>query len=76
VKEKFNKSKCQILHLGWGNPGYMYRLGDERLDNSLLERHLGVCVDGKLNMSQQCALAPRRASCILGCIKHSIASQR
>lgn len=22
----FNKSKCCIMHLGWGNPGYMYRV--------------------------------------------------
>ena len=24
---KFNKKKCQILHLGRGNPGYLYRMG-------------------------------------------------
>jgi len=24
---KFNKSKCQILHLRQGNPGYMHRWG-------------------------------------------------
>ncbi|KAK4828075.1 hypothetical protein QYF61_023135 [Mycteria americana] len=26
---KFNESKYRILHLGSGNPGYMYKLGDE-----------------------------------------------
>lgn len=28
---KFNKSKYQILHLGWGNPRYMYRWGKRSL---------------------------------------------
>lgn len=31
---KFNKNKS---HLGWGNPGYMYQVGDERLESSLAE---------------------------------------
>lgn len=46
---KFNKSKCWILHLRHGNPGFMYRLGDERLEISPMERDLAVLVDGKLN---------------------------
>ncbi|GAB0204315.1 hypothetical protein GRJ2_002897100 [Grus japonensis] len=71
---KFNTSKCQILHLGLVSPGYTYKLGDKRLESSPMERYLGVWVDGKLNMSQQCALAAKRTNRVLGCIKHSIAS--
>ncbi|KAK4826782.1 hypothetical protein QYF61_011431 [Mycteria americana] len=72
---KFNKSKCQILHLGQNNAGYKYKLGEEWLESSLAEKDLGVLVDSRLNMSQQCALAAKRANRILGCIKHSITSR-
>ncbi|GAB0196817.1 mitochondrial enolase superfamily member 1 [Grus japonensis] len=72
---RFNKGKCQILHLGRGNPGYTYRLGNETLETSHAERDLGVLVNSKLNMSQECTQAARKANHILGCIKHSIASQ-
>ena len=72
---KFNNSKSWILHLGRDNPGYMYSLGDEKLEISPAERDLGVLVDIKLNTNQQRALAAGRANHILGCIKHSVASQ-
>ena len=38
---KFNRSKRQIVHLGGGSPGCTYRLGDERLESSPVERDLG-----------------------------------
>ena len=71
---KFNKSKCWILYLACGKPGYIHRLGNKRLENSPAERALGLLVDGKFNMSQQYAMATKRANHILGCIRHSIAN--
>jgi len=72
---KFSRNKYWILHLRQGNAGYTHKLGHERLESSTAERDLGVWVDGKLNRSQQCALAAKRANRVLGCIKHSIASR-
>jgi len=71
---KFNKNTCQILHLGWCNPGYMYRFRGKRLDCSPGERDVEILDDSKLNMSQQCALAAKKADSVLGCTKHSIAN--
>ncbi|KAJ7396698.1 hypothetical protein BTVI_142521 [Pitangus sulphuratus] len=51
---KLNKGKCRTLHLGWGNPGCLYRLRNEMVESSAVERELRILVNGKLNMSQQC----------------------
>ena len=45
------------------------------LGDNLLEKNLGVLVNNRLAMSQQCALVAKKASSTLGCIKKRVASR-
>jgi len=71
---RFNKGKCRVLHLGRNNPMHQYRLRKDLLEYSSVERDLRVLVDDRLTISQQCVLAAKKSSGILGCIKRSVAS--
>jgi len=53
---KFNKAKCEVMHMGQGNPKLKYSLGDEGIQSSPEEKDLHMLVDQKLNMTWHCAL--------------------
>ena len=72
---KYNKAKCNVLHLGWGNLKHRYRLGREWIENSPEEKDLGMLIDDRFNMSRQCALEAQKANCILSYIKRSVTSR-
>ncbi|PKU46056.1 hypothetical protein llap_3625 [Limosa lapponica baueri] len=72
---KFNKGKYRVLHLGRNNPMHQYRLGADLLNSSSREKDLGILVDNRMTMSQQCALVAKKVNGILGRIKNSVASR-
>ncbi|CAM4719459.1 unnamed protein product [Caretta caretta] len=72
---RFSEDKCRVLHLGQKNPMHCYGLGTDWLGSSSAEKDVGITVDKKLAVSQQCALVAKKANGILGCISRSMASR-
>jgi len=68
----FNVDKCTVLHMGYNNKEYDYKLGCNTIRSSATERDLGVVIDRTGKSSAQCILPARKANTVLGMIKRNI----
>ena len=44
----FNAQKCKVMRLGKNPPEYLYKMGDVELEETLVEKDLGVMTDNRL----------------------------
>jgi len=65
----FNKGKFKVRHMGRKKSMHQCMLGATKVEDILAEKALGILVDTKLNMNQQCVLDAKKANGILGCIR-------
>ncbi|KAJ7404481.1 hypothetical protein WISP_145366 [Willisornis vidua] len=65
---KFKKVPAHGL---WDKPSSRHkrRLDEVWIETSHKEKHLGILVDKKLNLTQPCVLTAQKANYVLGCIK-------
>jgi len=61
--------------MGWGNPLYQRRLGDEGIVSSSAKKELEVLDGQKLSMTWQCAPGVQKSNCILRCFKINVANR-
>ena len=63
---KFNKQKCKIVHLGKNNKKYDYFIGTGedriKLEESDLEKDLGIYIDPELNFKKHIKNTVKKAS--------------
>jgi ribonuclease P/MRP protein subunit RPP40 len=67
----FNARKCKVIHLGYSNEKHNYYMGDVILEETILEKNLGVLIHNSFKPSAHCAAAVKKANSILGMIKRS-----
>jgi len=72
---RFNKAECWVLPLGDNNPTQCSSLGAERPESCPVGKALGVLVESRLPMSQQCARVAKKANSILAWIRDGVASR-
>ena len=70
---KFNFDKCKVMHVGRDKYRDAYLMGGQVLAVTEQERDLGVVLNNKLGVSEQCKVARGKALRMLGAINRNVA---
>ena len=68
---RFNPKKCKVLHLGHNNPKFKYTMDEQVLEETFMEKDLGVLISNDLKCGEQCNKSAKKAMRVLGMIKRS-----
>ena len=69
----FNKDKCKCLHIGQANAKKNYLMNKTVLLSTEREKDVGVVLSSDMKVSEQCSIAARKGTQILGLIRRNIA---
>ena len=58
---RINLSKCEVLHVGWNNLGFSYRIHNDLVSEPGYCKDLGVYISENLSTTKHCSLISRRA---------------
>ena len=63
---QFNTNKCKVMHVGHRNERAVYNMGNHRLEEVEEEKDLGVLIHRTLSVSNNCAVAVKKANQMAG----------
>ena len=68
---QFNEDKCKVMHFGKKNPKNQYQLNDKTLEETVLEKDLGVYVTPNMKSESHVAKIAAKANSMVGWIKRT-----
>ena len=71
----FNVTKCKVMRFGYHNQRTDYELYNQVLEDTSVEKDLGIMVDNKLNFHAHASAASKKANQILGVIEKAYKSR-
>ena len=68
----FNNKKCKVLHVGYSNKNFNYKIYGEWLESVDNEKDLGLIITSTLKVSEQCLEARNRTNRMIGITNHNV----